>query len=241
MKKKCPQCNQNAKPKDIRPLFVSTVTAVDASEIDALESRLQDAIRGKAAMEANVIRLTSQCERLNAEVMRLRGLLSSQSHVPPPPGYSVRSDVTLPHFPSTAPPALSDIGPDALSAFLHQPRPRSASIRPSSLCVGQCRPVFPAARPPPQTHPSQRLHQPSTKAFTQAFHIGITGGRVICPVPTQHLLLVSNHFTDSGGTGLHHGILQVCCTKGTVIAMSRLHSKPVRDIAVQATPSSVTS
>ena len=40
VQKRCPQCNQSAKVKDVRPVYVPTITAMDTTALAELEAKL---------------------------------------------------------------------------------------------------------------------------------------------------------------------------------------------------------
>ncbi|KAJ2775168.1 RING finger and WD repeat domain-containing protein 3 [Coemansia nantahalensis] len=69
---KCPECNQRAEWRDIRPIYARSITAVDAARVDELQAEVRRLADAKASLEAQRVEHSLKHSLLSNEVVRLR-------------------------------------------------------------------------------------------------------------------------------------------------------------------------
>lgn len=64
---RCPSCNQAARVRDVRPLFVSQLTAVDTSEVASLRRQLEEQTAREERAHAELRSVRARLDKLQAE------------------------------------------------------------------------------------------------------------------------------------------------------------------------------
>ncbi|KAJ2710664.1 RING finger and WD repeat domain-containing protein 3 [Coemansia spiralis] len=69
---KCPECNQRAEWRDIRPIYARSITAVDATRVDELQAEVKRLADAKLSLEAQRMEHCLKHNQMSNEVVRLR-------------------------------------------------------------------------------------------------------------------------------------------------------------------------
>ncbi|KAJ1831528.1 RING finger and WD repeat domain-containing protein 3 [Coemansia sp. RSA 2711] len=164
---KCPECNQRAEWRDIRPIYARSITAVDSSRLDALDAEARRLAQAKALLDGEHTALLLRYSSMYNEVARLRRELE-QAHArcqvlqmengalrrrQPEPGGPDGSDSVLLDEPSTEPPAEPD-APPLLRLRATVPMATQAQASSRLLAVHPHEPVVYASysNAPPRLH-----------------------------------------------------------------------------------------
>ncbi|KAJ1729399.1 RING finger and WD repeat domain-containing protein 3 [Coemansia biformis] len=74
---KCPECNQRAEWRDIRPIYARSITAADTTKLDELRAEVKRLADAKLSLEGQRMELCLKHNQLGNEVVRLRRELES--------------------------------------------------------------------------------------------------------------------------------------------------------------------
>uniref|UniRef100_A0A8C4NA14 RING-type E3 ubiquitin transferase n=2 Tax=Eptatretus burgeri TaxID=7764 RepID=A0A8C4NA14_EPTBU len=80
--KKCPQCNQRAKKSDVRPVYVSTLRAIDTVELESLKRELEQERELRMSCQQNAQLHSLQLQALQNEHKKLQQQIKAREDSP---------------------------------------------------------------------------------------------------------------------------------------------------------------